>query len=300
MPDTTTSNPFSELDHMEEYEQENVGLRPEDKKYARSADQEWFKGDQGATYRVSLVYFWPLVITTALAAQRRAKEKGEQVSKEQQIELAKKALAKRSEELNKPLDQLADWEKLDLSETRFKKILAHYKEGFGFVNSRLGKDGADADEIWKMLGDQKSYFCTILMIYPTNRSGELDREEVTKKYRIMPWRLSSKVYGQLHGQASSLRANELSISDQDLLITCTNGEYQNFDKMEGAGKALWRKNPKFMSIILEKSFAFYEKLTPFRNMSTADLKIKLGVSSGEKGGDDDVSSDDVEDLLNNV
>ena len=300
MPDTTTSNPFAELDHMEEYEQENVGLRPEDKKHARSSEQEWFKGEQGVTYRVSLVYFWPLVITTALTAQKRAKEDGKTLSKEQQIELAKKALAKRAEDLNKPLDQLAEWEKLDLNEIRFKKILAHYKEGVGFVNSRLGKDGADADEVWKMLGDQKPYFCTILMLYPTNRQGELDREEVTKKYRILPWRLNSKVYGALLNQASSLRANDLSISDQDLLITCTNGDYQNFDKMEAAGKALWRKNPKFQSIILEKSFAFFDKLTPFRNMSTADLRIKLGITSGEKAGDDDVSADDVEDLLNNV
>lgn len=293
------SDPFAELDNMEEYEEDNVGLRPEDKKHAKTNDQEWFKGEKGVSYRVAIVYFWPLIVGVANAAMRRAKEKGEPPpTKEALIELAKKALNKRAEDLGKAVDQLGEHEKIDLSETRFKKIKAHYKEGVGFVVSRLGKDGAEADEVWKMLGDQKVYFCTVLLVYPTNRQGELDRDEMVKKFKVIPWRFSSKVYGQLHGQAGSLRANDLSIADQDLVITCTNSDYQNFDKMEGAGKSLYRKNPKFQDMVLTQAVKLYEKLTPFRELSTADLRIKLGLSSDNKG--EDVSADDMEDLLNNV
>lgn len=293
------ADPFAELDNMEQYEEEDVGLRPEDKKHAKTNDQEWFKGEKGVAYRVAFVHFWPVVVALASVAQRRAKEKGETLTKEQLIELAKKALAKRGEELSKPVDQLQEFEKLDLSEARFKKIKFHYKEGVGYVVSRLGKDGAEADEVWKMLGDQKTSFCTVLLVYPTNRQGELDRDMMLKNFKVVPWRISTKVYGQLHGQASSLRNNDLSIADQDLVITCTNSDYQNFDKMEGAGKALYRKNPKFQAMVLEKAYAFYEKLTPFRELSTADLRIKLGLSSGDNKGED-VSADDMEDLLKNV
>lgn len=291
------SDPYDD-DLVGKYEEEDVGLRPEDKKHARSNEQEWFKGEKGVSYRVAFVYFWPLAISLASAAKAQAKEKGVTITKEQLHEIAKKALTKRAEELGKAVDQLEPHEKLDMSEARFKKIPFHYKEGVGYVMSRLGKDGADADEVWKMLGEQKVSFTTTLLIYPTDRKGELDRENMAKHFKVLPWRLSSKVYQQLHGQASSLRNNDLSIADQDLVITCTNSDYQNFDKMEGAGKALYRKNPKFQSIVLAKAFPYYEKLLPFRELSTADLRIKLGLTSDNKG--EDVSADDVEDLLKNV
>ena len=292
------SDPFAELDNLDEQIDENVGLRPEDKKHGKNNQEEWFKGEKGVSYRVAFVHFWSLVSSAAATAQAKAKEKGETLNREQLVELAKKALAKRAEELGKPVDQLQEHEKLDLTEARFKKIKAHYKEGVGFVVSRLGKDGAEADEVWKMLGEQKSYFCTVLLVYPANREGELDRDEVTKKWKVIPWRFSTKVYGQLHEQASSLRANDLTIADQDMVITCTNAEYQNFDKMRGAGKALYRKNPKFQDLVLAKACALYEKLNPFRELSTADLRIKLGLASDNKG--EDVADDDMDDLLNNV
>lgn len=293
------SEQFDELDNLDQYEEESVGLRPEDKKHAKTNDLEWFKGEKGVSYRVSLVYFDPLVVSSALKLRAFTKAKGQAPpTKEQLIEVAKKALAKRAEELNKPVDQLQDYEKLDLSQTQFKKIMAHYKEGVGFVVSRLGKDGAQADEVWRMLGDQKPYFCTVLLVYPANRQGELDKANLLTNWKVMPWRISSKVYGQFHGQASSLRNNDLSIADQDLIITCTNSEYQNFEKMEGAGKALWRKNPEFQGKILAKAHTLYDKLKPFRELSTADLRIKLGVQTDNPG--ENVSTDDMEDLLNNV
>lgn len=149
-----------------------------------------------------------------------------------------------------------------------------------------------------MAGDQKVTFTTVVLLYPTNRKGELDKNALTTDWKVMPWRLSSKVYGQLHGQAGSLRNNDLSITDQDLLITCTNSDYRNFDKMEGAGKAIYRKNPKFQEMVLAKAIQLYDKLEPFREMSTADLRIKLNLSTDNKA--EDVSPDDMEDLLNNV
>lgn len=288
-----------DLDNLGEYEDEDVGLRPEDKRHAKSNNEEWFKGEKGVAYRVSFIYFWPLAVAIAAAAKRQAKDKGAAPpTKEQLAEVAKKALAKRSEELNKPIDQLQEHEKLDLSEPHFKKISAHYKEGVGFVVSRLGKDGAEADEVWKMLGDAKSYFCSAILVYPTNRQGELDKASFATNWKVLPWRFSSKVYTQLLAQANSLRSNDLTIADQDLIITCTNSEFQNFDKIESAGKALYRKSPKLQESVLSTAIKLYPKLTPFRELSTADLRIKLGLSTAARG--EDVSTDDMEDLLNTV
>jgi len=293
------SNPFEEdLENVEQYETEDVGLAPEDRQYTKSNDLEWFKGEKGVSYYVACIYFWPLIISRISRARKEAKAKNETLSKEQETELAKKILTKRAEEYNVAVDQLKDHQKLDLTEAHFKRILFHYKEGMGYIVSRLGKDGDSADEVWKMLGEQKATFTTVLLLYPANRKGELDSERIAKDFRIMPWRLSQKVYNQLHGQAASLRNNKLSIADQDLLITCTNSDYQNFDKMEGKGPAIWRRSPKFQEVVLAKAYALYDKLQPFRELSTADLRIKLGVSDSG-GRNDDVSIDDVTDLLNN-
>lgn len=290
------SDPFADLSDIDNDSDESVGLSQEDKKHGKSNRDEWFKGEAGRTYRVHLLYFWPLVKAAARAAQRKAKAEGQTLTKEQLTEVAKKALLKRAEELSKPADQLLDHEKLDTSEVRFDKILYHYKDGFGYAKSRLGLDGDSADEVWKMLGDQQKCFTTLLLVYPTNREGELEKEEFTKKCQILPWRLSPTNYNQLHQANDGLRSNDLTIANQDLLFTYVKKKtFIVLDKVTVAGKALWRKNEKFASSLLEKSCTMYDKLQPFRDMSTADVRIKLGLA--EKGGGDDISTDDMEDLL---
>lgn len=282
-----------DLDNMDD----DVSLDPEDKGEAQSPDQvEWFKGEKGVSYRGALVYFH----TIDLAAVKAAVKKNPELDREGRIKIATQVLAKRAEELSKASDQLEAHEKLHLEGVRFKKILAHYKEGVGYAVSRLGMDGAEADEAWKMMGKQKKYFTTVLLVYPTNRQGEIDRERLAQHWYVKPWRFAGKIYGRMHQVAESLRSNDLSIAHQDLSLKCTNAEYQNFD-LDGAGKALWRKNPKFQAMVLAKAAALYEELVPFRDLSTADLRLKLGLSSGgDGGGGDDVSDDEFGDLLNNV
>ncbi len=282
---------------FENYEsfEDDVGLGAEDKKHAKSNQVDWFKGEKGRTYRVALVYFHPLE-ANIYAALKKANPN---VSKAEVAEKIKAALAKRAADLGKAVDQLAPHDKLDTSNVRFKKIVANYKEGVGFVLSRLGKDGPDADVVWKTMGEPKSYFTTVLLIYPTNREGELIKEQLGSGWTVMPWRFGTKVYGTFHARSSSLRENNLSIASQDLTLKCTNTEFQNFD-IDTAGPALWTKNPGFAAKVLGKAHGLYEKLVPFREMSTADLKIKLGLGGGSAATEAGVSDDDFNGLLDQV
>lgn len=272
----------------------DVGLGAEDKKHGRSNQVEWFKGEKGRTYRVALTYYHPLEVAVIQAM----KKANPQASKDEIADKIKKALDKRASELSKAADQLTPFEKLDTTNVRFKKIEAHFKEGLGFMVSRLGKDGPEADNIWKMMGDVKNYFTTTLLIYPTNREGELVKEQLATGWVVMPWRFSAKMFSTFHTRASSLRENNLSIATQDLTLKCTNTEYQNFD-VDVAGPAVWIKSPPFASKVLQKSHSLYEKLVPFREISTADLKIKLGIG-GTPGSEESVSDNEFSDLLNSV
>ena len=272
--------------------EDDVSLEPEDKKHAATDRQDWFKGEKGNTYRAAIVYFHPIDI----AVMKAAKKKNPEIEREPLLEIGKKTLAKRAEERGKAADQLADHEKLDLRRIQFRKFMAYYKDGVGYVVSRLGKDGKDADKIWVMMGDERKYFTTLLLIYPTTREGEIDKDRLSRGWVIKPWRFSSKVYGRLHQVASGLRSNNLSIATQDLSLKCTNTDFQNFE-IDGAGRGMWLKSDKFRDKVLEAAVKLYKELNPFRELSTADLKNKLGLG-GEVG--EDVSDDDFDDILENV
>jgi len=277
----------------EEYE-DDIGLDSDaEKKYVKSNRQEWFKGDKGRTYRASFVYFHPFEVAAVLAA----KKKNPEITQEQIQKIIDGALAKKAEEASKPVDQLGEHEKLDLKRVRFKRIVAHYKDGFGYVVSRLGKDGPDADRIWAMLDDPRDYFSTCLALYPTTHEGELLRKEVPKGTRVLPWRFSGKLAERVMGMSKSLKNNELTLANQDITMKCTNSEYQNFD-IDPAGKALWRQSPKFQAKVLQMACALYPKLNPFREMSTADVRIKLGIGDSDAG--ESVSDEDFDELIDDV
>ena len=279
------------LEGLDEYN-DDVGLGEEDRKHAKSNQLQWFKGEKNKKYRVGLVYFNPLAVSVAKAMLRRDPKTDKDAIRDK----VKEVFAKRAEELEKSVDELQDHDKLDLNNVRFKKVLAHYKEGVGYVLSRLGKDGPEADSVWKMMGDVKTYFTTLLVMYPTDNDGGVIREQITTNSTVVPWRISTKVYGRLHQVADGLRENDLSISSQDLKLTCTNTEFQNFE-IDPAGKSIWRQHKGFQSKILSLALPMYEKLVPFREMSSADLRIQLGLG-GEAG--EDVGADDFDGLLDTV
>lgn len=289
-----SEDPFADADEFDD----DVGLGEEDRKHAASSQLEWFKGEKGRTYRVALLYFHPLSQSIIGRAKKQAKEEGKELDKEATLEAIKSALTKRAEQLGKAPDQLTDADKLDLSHVRMKKILSHYKEGVGYAISRLGKDGPEADKIWEMMGEVKKSFATVALIYPTKPDGTVLKDRLATDWNIMPWRCHSGIYRDLHEERASLAENKIRIVDQDLKLKCTNSTYQNFD-ISAAGPAIWRRDPKYQAMVLSAAVELYDKLNPFRELSTADLRIKLGLTSGDSASDD-VSDIDFGDLMGDV
>lgn len=294
---------MSETNPYDQYE-DDIGVdSDEDKRYGSGNRLEWFKGEKNRCYRVALVYFHTADVCAVTNARASAKKAGNSLSNEDIDKIAKEAIAKKATGLNKKADELTAVEKLDTSQVKFRHFMAHYKDGIGYVLSRLGKDGAEADAAWKTLGDPKHYYSTVVLFYPCDsdgnlprKDGELDKSRVLNDWRILPWRFGPKNYDAIWSVNKGLRSNDLTIADQDLILKCDNAEFQNF-KITGGGKATWRRSPEFTRRVLEKASVLYDKLVPFREMSSADLQIKLGMSTASKG--DDVSSE-MDDLMDGV
>lgn len=276
--------------------EDDVGLDDSGKSFFGQR-QEWLKMNKGQILRAAFLYFHTYDVNAVSGARGAAKKDGKSLSKEEMAEVGRKATADRATALSKTADQLTPIEKLDLGTVHFKKMMAHYQQGLGFVVSRLGKDGADADGVWKRLPEAKLYFATLLLLYPTDREGNIDKEGLKRgDWRLIPWRFGKNTYEEVWKLNEGLRENNLSIASQDLKLECKDAQYQNI-KVSFLGAALWQKSENFKTHVLTKALEFYPKLVPFREMTTDQLRAKLGLGGSAV---QDVSGGDFNELLDNV
>jgi len=292
-----------DYDLPEEYSDfdEDVALDP-DEKGLGGTRQDWLKmSKKGEVIRCAFVYFHTYDKNAVRNAIKAAKKDSKRLTREDVTKVANRALTQRAEELEKSADQLTETDKLDVSVAHFKAMKAHYQDGLGYVISRLGKDGADADAIWKRLPEPKMYFTTLLLIYPTDGEGTLNKETLARqikenKLQLIPWRFSSRVYDDIWKLNDGLRENNLSLALQDIKLECKETQYQNIS-VSFAGQAIWQKNDTFKAAVLAHAVNLYDKLIPFREMTTDQLRSKLGLGGSAT---EDITADNFQDMLDQV
>ena len=262
--------------------------------------QEWLKMQKGQVLRAAFLYFHTFDVNAVAAAFKAAKKEAppRTLTKAEMQAIGKKALEDKAAELQKALDELTPAERLDFATVHFKKLHAHYQPGVGYVVSRLGKDGGEADAVWDKLGEPKLYFASLLLLYPTDEEGNLDKDGIKAgRWKVVPWRFGKNVYESIWKLNDTFRQNDLSIANQDLKLECKDAQYQNIT-IQGAGPALWQKSDNFKKQVLDKALPFYDKLIPFREMTTEQLRAKLGL--GESAVQDVSSDENFQELLDNV
>lgn len=288
------TNPF-DSDYSSD---DDVGLDEESRKFTMKGE-DWLKMTKGQQLRGAFVFFHTHDANTVARARAAAKAKSESLTPEQIKAIGRKAIEERAAALSKSVDQLTVADRLDLGEAKFKQMQGHYQQGLGFVLSRLGKDGPEADAVWKKLPEPKQYFTTLLLLYPTNQKGEIGETEKARlatDWRLVPWRFGKPQFERIWKLNAGLRENGLSLATQDIKLECKDAQYQNID-ISFAGAAIWQKSDKFKQVVLTKAVEMYDKLVPFRDMSTDQLRAKLGIGGPAVS---DVAPSDFDDMLNNV
>lgn len=289
--------------------EDDVDLHISNKPSSNRVDR--FKGESKKVYRVALLYFHPLPVTIRRAFARKAKKDGTEVDMAAVKDMVGKAFEKRAADLGKSAGDLDEWEKLDLSVAQFKTYSSYYHEDVGTVVSRLGKDGAEADKVWRLLGEPRTYYSTIALFYPLDASGNLDVKNIERDGYVKLWRFGKGTFTTLFAKDQMLQEYNQSLANSDLKLECKSAQFQTFD-IDPAGASMWLKSPKLKAKFLPMAYALYDKLVDARELSTADVKRKLaeagntpeesGGRSGAGGGPakGDVTEDEIEDLLQNV
>lgn len=246
--------------------------------HSTSNDRDaWHKGVKGKIERASPVYFHPIGASAVIAA----KKQNPRLTQADVDTIVQKAFKARADELGKPVSELTDIDKLDRSTAKFKKVRAHYQEGMGFIVSRLGMEGSDADRVWRQLSEPRVYYVTLMVFYLTDNKGQIirDKEAFQAGLQVKPWRLSEPSYQEFEKTKNTLMTNNIPVAGQDFLLDCKDPTYQKFT-VTAAGKAIWAQKEDFAQLVLTKAIPWYEKLQPFREMTTEQLRQKLGGGGG--------------------
>lgn len=266
---------------------ENIGLGAEDKAKVATNQLQWYKGTKDHTDRVALVYFNSSEIVTLTKAIKQKPD----LTKDQKKAIIGKVRAQVAERLQKQPDQLDAVDLLDLSETRLKKVTASFKTGMGFFAWPKALT-PDEEKVWRKVGEPKDYLCTVLLVYPTDTEGEIESDRLPKGCKILPWRFTGTNYDVIYKINKGLQESGSSVSRIDLNLSCTDANYQKITITQ-AGPAVYQKNDALRRYVLERAVPLYSKLTPFREISTDDLREKLGmtpaVSAVAPGSDYDTS-----------
>ncbi len=249
---------------------ESIGFSDEDNAKLHQR-LHWYKAEKGRTDRVAVVYF-----PTILESARRQILRGNQNAT---IEEQKTALAKvkrtLAEKLGKSATSLTPGELLDTREVRLKQCRAVYNKDLGFLE--IPEDLSRSEQaIWDKLGEARSYFYTLLLIYQGDRDGEVEREHASRGWRIVPWRFSEEKYDTFRKIDKGLHEDSSSIANADLLLTCTDSQFQKIT-ITNAGSAFYKQNTDFLGRVLEAAASLRDRLQPFRQLSTEELREKLGM-----------------------
>lgn len=190
--------------------------------------------------------------------------------------------------------------KMSKKAPQFMKANRHYVEGSGYIIS----NGAEWDKLCMAQGSKgpKLCFATVMVVWPTDRSGQIQKENLTSDWKVQTLILDRNKFKQLRGIHQ-----EWNLSEVDISIYCPEGgaQYQKLQFMN--------KKDNMLSLVLnsEKAEDAAKKISASveaasakvradigRDMSLSDLKANFGLVD-----DDFVSSSsatEMENLLGDV
>jgi hypothetical protein len=147
----------------------------------------------------------------------------------------------------------------------FKKAEIHFHPSLGYFED-LGV------ETQKLFGTPKTKLLTIVIKYPTDLDGKLDKSAfLSGEFKILPWKLAPDKFRAL----KSIN-DEFPLVTTDLKVSCSDEKFQKMTFSACAGKALWMENEDIRKRVLNEVSLLELKVDLGRRYTLDEIKIKLG------------------------
>jgi len=261
----------------------------DDANVVKTKSVELFKQSKpGERHRVSIISF---KTHHDIVLARKVRERGADLSMDEKKELFEKIDQKIADELEKPVSELTDADRLDIRSPRFSFSFTHYKDGIGTIKCLSKYEGSTLVEeeiCCKHIGEPSQKIGTVIMTYPVDDRGQVDMELLMKKKytKFYVWTFSPKKFKQLESTYADARSD--GKTTVDMRVTLDGDPRYQKQIIESAGTAAWAKknvDPEIRKWILEMGLKLH-KSVPYNlgyGMKKEELIEKLGLSVGESG-----------------
>jgi hypothetical protein len=179
----------------------------------------------------------------------------------------------------------------DMSKVGFVAVDRHFIEDNGYILCSKGY-------CCEKFGAPTSTVATIILQYPTNKDGEINKSELAdykKTCKVLPWIFSGEKYFDL-----KRRNKNNPLVKHDLEVTCKDPKYQKLDVIP-AGEAIWLKNEEFKKFVMVQVANLEPNLEKQlgKKMTADEIKEAFGdhIDNPVQGGQ---STENFDDLLNGM
>lgn len=204
----------------------------------KTNDLEMFKQSANSKRHIlSLISFKKHSDKVLAKKEREAMEEGRAFTDANRAEIIAKVDEKIAEKLGKKVNELTEVDRLDISSPRFGVANTHYVEGVG--SFRCLSKGRNREICCNKYGDPSQSIATIVMTYPTDRDGLIDKDLLhQQKYvNFYVWRMTPKKFQQVNQSYTDARDDGKSTIN--LRVTLDGDEKYQKQKIEVQGNATW-------------------------------------------------------------
>jgi hypothetical protein len=183
---------------------------------------------------------------------------------------------------------------------RFTGCERHYVQGVGYFLHKGPEYARVAG------GPPKQAVATILIVWPTDKQGRLDKEKFGKGegWEVKPWVFSAERYDQLRR-----RNEQFPLHEFDLTMACTDSQYQKMD-LSPCRESLFTKlaaggNDKAKAIVEAILAEVADAEKGIRNDMARDLSLdkireKMGGAAASPASSGGGAAENVDGLLDNL
>jgi hypothetical protein len=258
----------------------------DDGKVIKTNNVDQFKQTRsGEKSRISIISFKKF--SDGVLANK-AREKGSALTDAEKHDFITKIDKKLAEQLNKPVEDLSEVDRIDIKSPRFAFTWTHYMEGSGSFKCLSKYEGMNVvkpEICCNRLGDATQTVGVIVMQYPLKDGVQVDEDLLAQRKYVQfnVWKMSAKKFRQVEDAYREARGDDKFTID---LTVTLDGDPKFQKQLIAAGSnAVWAKgklDAETRGWVLDQGLRIWKHVAPAIGfeMKLDKLHEKFGLSAG--------------------